>query len=83
MKHKSKLVEKLTEARTLSAWLDSSPVQGGFKDNPNGKGQCYWLPDSVPDELRRELWNLADWRVSSVVGGAIWLMPMKKFEPFR
>jgi len=60
---------------TLAQWLEKSPVVGKVYD----KG-VYTIPDQLPDDLRRELWNLSDYRVSSVTGGSIWLTKKKTTE---
>ena len=59
------------EAPTLQEWLISHAMRPVFDD-----GREVAIADFVGDEKRRaELWSLADYRVTSVTGGSIWLSP--------
>jgi hypothetical protein len=51
---------------TLSEWLERAPVA---MLRPGA------IPDALPDDMRRQLWRLEDYVVSSVAAGTIWLVP--------
>lgn len=55
---------------TLAEWSTKS----GIQVERSGTGGTYvYVSDSVP--MRRDLWSLSDYRVSSVAGLVIWLVP--------
>lgn len=64
---------------TLADWEKKSPLTVGTH-----KTGARWVPDDFPNalhdehDLRWELWHLSDYRVSSVSGGTIWLIPKKQ-----
>lgn len=46
------------------------------------KGDLKWVPDLINHPMRNALWHLADYYVTSVTGGGIWLSPsLAKFHP--
>lgn len=56
---------------TLAEFADSYeffPCRGVVGDD------CVAFPDSSDSELRRGFWSLADYAVSSVTGGSVWLV---------
>jgi len=55
---------------TLREWEDQSPVRG----QQHWRG-AYVIPDALPPSIRKALWYLDDFIVTSVSGGAIWLVP--------
>jgi hypothetical protein len=57
---------------TLGQWIQTAnyPYTGRWN------GHAYVIADCAGNPpARRSLWNLSDYRVSSVCGGSIWLMP--------
>lgn len=56
---------------TLSQWLDSNEVPHSIEDN---ELWCIIADDIDDTTVRAELWHLADYKVSSVSGGCIWLL---------
>jgi hypothetical protein len=57
---------------TLAEWAEQSEYRVGEH------GAARWVPDVATDRalaIRSQLWDLDDYRVSSVSGGTIWLMP--------
>jgi len=61
---------------TLSEWT----AQDGIPYRVTFQGTAAWIPDFLDNDrqrrsLRAQLWNLSDYRVTSVTGGSIWLMP--------
>lgn len=59
---------------TLKQWEESSPIRYHFH------GVSVVVPDILKHELRIQLWQLEDYRVTSVTGGSIWLMPRHLIE---
>lgn len=55
---------------TLQEWQDKTKTEIGFKPN-----KWVYVPDVGNLPSRSELWNLTDYRVTSVTGGVIWLLP--------
>jgi hypothetical protein len=64
--------DDVEQIMTLSYWLgqsNESPIQNG------NRYPFVVIPDNPLNPLRSQLWELEDYRVTSVAGGAIWLMP--------
>jgi hypothetical protein len=62
---------------TLAEWLQDCP----YIARPHGQGGAMVLPDSgVSERKRAQLSTLSDYRVSSVTGGSIWLIPRDSGE---
>jgi hypothetical protein len=62
--------KKAQSSMTLDEWVKLSPIK------PIQRGEAIVVPDSsLINDIRPQLWNLSDYFVSSVQGGAIWLIP--------
>lgn len=57
------------QQQTLQEWSVGQPYI--IREHASG---AYWIPDSTRLINRVGLWNLSDYRVTSVTGGSIWLM---------
>ncbi len=60
---------------TLEQWLNIPGRKHVWHNAPGTKVVgIHDTPDIIP--IRPDLWRLEDYRVSSVTGGMIWLMPL-------
>lgn len=63
---------------TLQQWLDAAPSSNTFHAPSAAKtiNGAVYIPDvRTIDHVRTYLWDLEDYRVSSVTGGSIVLIP--------
>jgi hypothetical protein len=57
----------------LTEWLERSTVAPHYH-----LGGAVSVPDVITNQpIRRWLWQLDDYRVSSIIGGSVWLVPIK------
>lgn len=63
---------------TLQEWLDLDGQPYRRVDDPAKHAPAACIPDGSNLVDRWGLWHLTDYRVTSVTGGAIWLMPRKQ-----